>query len=125
MTKPEIVGTSEPANFALGAAETILAVEDNPRLRALVVRQLKQLGYRCLEAEDGPSAIKLLETNDVDLLFTDVIMPGGMSGYDLGRIARSRWPRIRVLLTSGFPEEKINGNGQPPVEHAAAAQALP
>jgi hypothetical protein len=37
-----------------------------------------------------------------------------MSGYDLGRIARTRWPHIRVLLTSGFPEEKINGNGQPP-----------
>jgi PAS domain S-box-containing protein len=114
MTAAEVAGASEPANFALGAAETILAVEDNPRLRALVVRQLKQLGYRTLEAEDGPSAIKVLETNDVDLLFSDVIMPGGMSGYDLGRVARTRWPSIRVLLTSGFPEEKINGNGQPP-----------
>lgn len=107
-------GANGQANFALGSAETILAVEDNPRLRALVVRQLTQLGYRCLEAEDGPSALKVLEANNVDLLFTDVIMPGGMSGYDLGRIARTRWPRIRVLLTSGFPEEKINGNGQPP-----------
>ncbi len=104
----------ESAGFALGAAETILAVEDNPRLRALVVKQLKQLGYRCLEAEDGPSALKVLEANEVDLLFSDVIMPGGMSGYDLGRVARTRWPNIRVLLTSGFPEEKINGNGQPP-----------
>jgi PAS domain S-box-containing protein len=100
--------------FALGGAETILAVEDNPGLRNLVVRQLKQLGYRCLEAEDGPSALKMLESNDVDLLFSDVIMPGGMSGYELGRIARTRWPKIKVLLTSGFPEEKINGNGKPP-----------
>ena len=109
-----MAGTSVPANFALGTEETILAVEDNPRLRALVVKQLKQLGYRCLDAEDGPSALKILESNEVDLLFTDVIMPGGMSGYDLGRTARTRWPHIRVLLTSGFPEEKINGNGQPP-----------
>jgi PAS domain S-box-containing protein len=114
MTEAEATVTSEAANFALGAAETILAVEDNPRLRALVAKQLKQLGYTCLEAEDGPSAVKMLETHDVDLLFTDVIMPGGMSGYDLGRLARTRWPNIRVLLTSGFPEEKINGNGQPP-----------
>jgi CheY-like chemotaxis protein len=114
MAEAETAAAGGSANFALGAAETILAVEDNPRLRALVVKQLKQLGYRTLEAEDGPSALKLLEANDVDLLFTDVIMPGGMSGYDLGRTARTRWPKIRVLLTSGFPEEKINGNGKPP-----------
>ena len=106
--------TAPTPNFALGAAETILAVEDNPGLRNLVVRQLKQLGYNCLEAEDGPSALTMLETNDVDLLFSDVIMPGGMSGYELGRIARTRWPQIKVLPTSGFPEEKINGNGKPP-----------
>jgi PAS domain S-box-containing protein len=114
VTEAEMAVANEPANFALGTEETILAVEDNPRLRALVVKQLKQLGYHCLEAEDGPSALKILESNEVDLLFTDVIMPGGMSGYDLGRTARTRWPHIRVLLTSGFPEEKINGNGQPP-----------
>ncbi|MEP7240136.1 MAG: PAS domain S-box protein [Devosia sp.] len=100
--------------FALGGAETILAVEDNPGLRDLVVRQLKQLGYRCFEAADGPSAVAILETQRIDLLFSDVIMPGGMSGYELGRLARTRWPHIRVLLTSGFPEEKLNGNGGPP-----------
>jgi hypothetical protein len=41
-------------------------------------------------------------------------MPGGMSGYELGREAKTRWPHLRILLTSGFPEEKLNGNGQPP-----------
>jgi CheY-like chemotaxis protein len=91
--------------------ETVLAVEDNPGLRAVVVRQLTQLGYRCLEATDGPSALKVLEAEPVDLLFTDVIMPGGMSGYELGAEARRRWPKIKLLLTSGFPEEKHNGNG--------------
>jgi PAS domain S-box-containing protein len=91
--------------------ETVLAVEDNPGLRSLVVKQLTQLGYNCLEAADGPSALKVLEARPVDLLFSDVIMPGGMSGYDLGTEAKRRWPRVKVLLTSGFPEEKHNGNG--------------
>jgi PAS domain S-box-containing protein len=97
-----------------GGPETVLAVEDNPGLRALVVKQLTGLGYRCFEAENGPAALAILERETVDLLFTDVIMPGGMSGYELGREAKSRWPAIKVLLTSGFPEEKINGNAQPP-----------
>lgn len=115
MTAAESAPAAEPTAFALGSAETILAVEDNPGLRNLVVRQLKQLGYNCLEAEDAPSAIKILEAHpEVDLVFSDVIMPGGMSGYDLGRTVRTRWPNIKVLLTSGFPEEKINGNGMPP-----------
>lgn len=105
---------SLPEPTATGGLETVLAVEDNPRLRSLVVKQLTQLGYRCLEAEDGPSALAVLETEPVDLLFSDVIMPGGMSGYDLGRAVVTRWPNIKVLLTSGFPEEKLNGNGQPP-----------
>ena len=97
-----------------GGVETVLAVEDNPGLRALVVKQLTALGYKCIEAADGPSALKLLEGHDVDLVFTDVVMPGGMSGYDLGREAKTRWPHLRILLTSGFPEEKLNGNGHPP-----------
>jgi len=94
--------------------ETILAVEDNPGLRDLVVRQITQLGYRCLEASDGATALKILETQHVDLVFTDVSMPGGISGYDLGREAQLRWPRMRVLLTSGFPEDRLNGGAPPP-----------
>jgi nitrogen-specific signal transduction histidine kinase len=97
-----------------GGKEVILAVEDNPGLRALVIKQLTQLGYRCFEAGDGPSALKILEKERIDLLFTDVVMPGGMSGYELGREALKRWPDLKVLLTSGFPEEKLNGNGAPP-----------
>ena len=98
----------------VGGKESILAVEDNVGLRSVVVRQLAQLGYQVFEAEDGPSALKILDKEKIDLVFTDVIMPGGMSGYDLGRAALGRWPGIKVLLTSGFPEEKLNGNGSPP-----------
>lgn len=90
-----------------GDGQTILVVEDNTKFRELVVRQLTQLGYACLEAPDGPSALKLLETEEIDLLFSDVIMPGGMSGKELAEVARTRWPKVKSLLTSGFPEEKV------------------
>ena len=60
---------------------------------------------------DGAAALKILEREPVDLLFTDIMMPGGMSGYDLAKNAVARWPSLKVLLTSGFPETKLNGNG--------------
>ncbi|MDO8352465.1 MAG: response regulator, partial [Aestuariivirga sp.] len=91
--------------------ESVLAVEDNEGLRRVVVRQLNDLGYRALEALDGAAALKILEREPVDLLFTDIMMPGGMSGYDLAKNAVARWPLLKVLLTSGFPETKHNGNG--------------
>jgi PAS domain S-box-containing protein len=108
---PDIVVMSER-----GGHETILAVEDNEGLRRVVVRQLNDLGYRVLEAADGNAAFKILESEPVDLLFTDIIMPGGMSGYDLSLNAVTRWPKLKVLLTSGFPETKLNGNGGAPVK---------
>ena len=103
-----------PSAFERGGNETILAVEDNANLRRLVRRQLDQLGYRVFEAEDGHSALRILESETVDLLFTDVVMPGGMSGYDLAKAVELRWPTVKFLLTSGFPETKLNGNGNGP-----------
>ncbi len=97
-----------------GGPETILAVEDNRSLRLVVARQLKELGYRFLEAEDGPSALKVLESETVDLLFTDIVMPSGMSGYDLAHAVVSRWPTIKVVLTSGFTAAKPKVSGEPP-----------
>ncbi len=96
--------------------ETVLAVEDNEGLRRVVVRQLNDLGYRVLEAPDGAAALKILEREPVDLLFTDIMMPGGMSGYDLAKNAVARWPSLKVLLTSGFPETKLNGNSNASVK---------
>jgi nitrogen-specific signal transduction histidine kinase/CheY-like chemotaxis protein len=102
----EVITPAEPRG-----RETILAVEDNAGLRRILASQLKELGYRLLEAEDGPAALRILEAEQVDLLFTDVVMPGGLSGYDLARTALARWPAMKVVLTSGFPEVKLNGNG--------------
>jgi DNA-binding NarL/FixJ family response regulator len=56
--------------------------------------------------------MKVLEREHIDLLFTDVIMTGGASGIELAREALSRWPDLKVLITSGFPETKLNGNGR-------------
>lgn len=93
--------TAMPAEAHGG--KTVLVVDDNVGLRRVVVRQLKDLGYCILEAEDGPAALMILNSEPVDLLFTDVVMPGGMSGFDLARLVLGRWPRMRALITSGFP----------------------
>lgn len=86
--------------------ETVLVVEDNPQLRALSLRRIKLLGYRVLEADSGPSALVVLQGEDeIDLIFSDVVMPGGMTGYELGRQATQRNPAIKILLTSGYDAE--------------------
>ncbi|MDR2961741.1 MAG: response regulator [Stenotrophomonas sp.] len=103
---------SEPAPALPGLAgyepreETILVAEDNDDVRAHTVDALRLLGYRVLEAHDGPSALRLLERPDtrVDLLFSDVVMPG-MSGWELVREVRERWPEVAVLFTSGYPRD--------------------
>ncbi|HXH54114.1 MAG TPA: ATP-binding protein [Sphingomicrobium sp.] len=85
--------------------ETLLVVDDNTSLRRVTVRQLTSLGYRVLEADDGPSALQVLrEEGGIDLLLTDIIMPGGLSGVDLGREARQVRPDLKLIYMSGFPE---------------------
>jgi PAS domain S-box-containing protein len=89
-----------------GAGETVLVVEDNPDVRRVTIERLKSLGYRVLEAESGLSAIAALDRDAVvDLVFSDVIMPGGMSGFELARKVRELRPSQRILLTSGFAGE--------------------
>lgn len=88
--------------------ETILVVEDDDDVRAYTVDCLRELGYRVLEAHDGPSALRLLERQEspVDLLFTDVVMPA-MTGRELADEAHKRQPRLRVLYTSGYTRNAI------------------
>lgn len=95
--------------------ELILIVEDNPSVRRAATKQLSGAGYRVLEAEDAASAIKVLEVRDrVDLVFSDVIMPGMLTGGDLAREVTRRWPGTKVLLTSGFPQGLLqDGNKLP------------
>jgi CheY-like chemotaxis protein len=102
---------SATAALVHGRGETILVVEDNAALRRVVTRQLGELGYRVLEAENAEAGLRLLESESVDLLLTDVIMPGGTDGRELARRARQRWPRIKVVFTSGFSEARLKGDG--------------
>jgi PAS domain S-box-containing protein len=93
--------------------ETILVVEDDDMVRAHVVAQLESLGYRTLAAPDGAAALALVEEGiRFDLLFTDVIMPGGMSGRQLAEELRKRWPSLPVLYTSGYTENAIVHHGR-------------
>jgi CheY-like chemotaxis protein len=90
--------------------EVVLAVDDDAEIRATVVRQLKQLGYRVLEADSADAALKVLDDcKSIDLLFTDVVMPGGIDGRQLAMLARAKRPKLKVLLTSGFPATSGTG----------------
>lgn len=95
-----------------GARPKILIVEDNPTARMVGARALNALGFDTVEAENGESALAVLEkTSDVALIFTDISMPGGMLGSDLAREARRRWPGTKVLFTSGYEEETLRSKG--------------
>lgn len=88
-----------------GRGETILIVEDNAQVRALTAARLRRLGYQVTEADNGPHALAALESTDLpDLVFSDVVMPGGMSGFDVARAVWQRHPGQKILLTSGFAE---------------------
>ncbi len=94
------------AEVSAARGETVLVVEDNPRVRRVTVRRLTDLGYIVLEAEDGKTALEILEKGQsIDLLFTDVLMPGGMTGGELAREASRIRPGIKILFTSGYPSE--------------------
>lgn len=88
--------------------ELILVVEDNERMRAVTLKQLANLGYRTLEAENAKMALFILDEHpEIDLLFTDVIMPGGMTGCELAREVKKRRPNLKILLTSGYTQQAV------------------
>ncbi len=95
------------------AEETILVVEDDDDVRAYTVECLRELGYRVIEAHDGPAALRMLERQEqpIDLLFTDVVMPG-MTGRELAETARESQPDFKVLYTSGYTRNAIVHGGR-------------
>jgi CheY-like chemotaxis protein len=111
--EPSAAAESAP-RIAMGSAkEVILAVEDDTDVRAQTTGALRELGYRVLEAGNGKAALELLEANPhVDLLFTDVGLPGGMNGRQLAEAARSSRHRLKVLFTTGYARNAIMHEGR-------------
>jgi PAS domain S-box-containing protein len=99
----QIAAGDEAPQTAPSGHETILVVEDNKALRNLVIRQLKDLGYRTIAAADAAEALEAIRRDEpIDLLFTDVVMPGGMDGRALAGAAQALRRDLKVLFTSGF-----------------------
>jgi PAS domain S-box-containing protein len=98
---------------APGAGETILVVEDDTLVRGFVIAQLHSLGYRTVAAGDGRAALAYVESGrPFDLLFTDVVMPGGMTGRQLGDEVARQQPGTKILYTSGYTENTIVHHGR-------------
>jgi PAS domain S-box-containing protein len=97
-----------------GGTLTILVVEDNTDMRSTTVAQLFSLGYQVIEAANGDAALDILERQAprVDLVFSDVVMPGKLDGYALATAVLERWPGTKVLLASGFPGDTLRRNGK-------------
>lgn len=92
-----------------GCSKHVLVVEDDDLVRDHVVQQVASLGYRVSEAPDGPSGLDIIRARaDIDLLFTDIVMPGGMSGFHLASAAKHLRPSLRILFTSGHSEDSVN-----------------
>jgi CheY-like chemotaxis protein len=96
-----------------GRGETILLVEDDEDLRVLAVEMLRDLGYEVIDAPDGDAALELIETaTHLDLILTDVVLPGGMNGRALAEEVRRRIPEIRILYMSGYTKNAIIHHGR-------------
>jgi CheY-like chemotaxis protein len=97
---------------AIGA-ETILVVEDDDALRAYTIEVLSELGYRIIAAPSAVAALDILDRGpQIDLLFTDVVMPGGVNGRQLADEAVRRRPGLRVLFTTGYTRNAIVHHGR-------------
>ncbi len=97
------------------SSQTVLVVEDDARVRNVTVTRLEELGYRVIEAVDGRQALEVLaNSSDIDIVFTDMVMPGGMTGAALLAQVREKYPRIKRMITSGYAEDgAIPNDGTP------------
>jgi CheY-like chemotaxis protein len=113
----EIQEDAAPIEFASAPraeeGETVLVVDDEPTVRMLVAEVLEELGYAAIEAADGASGLLVLQSDArIDLLITDVGLPGGMNGRQLADAARISRAGLKVLFITGYAENAVVGNGQ-------------
>jgi CheY-like chemotaxis protein len=101
------------ASIAQAKGETILVVEDEADVRSSTVEMLRELGYRVIEAPDGSAGLRLLDAHrEINLLFTDVGLPGGMNGRQLADEAQRRRAGLKVLFMSGYARNAIVHHGR-------------
>jgi len=129
MLVPSFASASKtPAPPPISGRERILVVEDDAGLRAVAVLMLRDMGYETFEAADSHGALEALRYQpNIDLVFTDVIMPNGMTGYELLREARKLHPTIKALLTSGYSKREVTRDdieGAPLLEKPYRRQKL-
>ena len=97
--------------------ETILVVEDDPFVRSSVILKVESLGYKVVLAVDGREAVMKLRTNpEIDMLFTDIVMPGGMSGWEVAELAQQMRPGLPTVFTSGYALEALVDQGRAPMK---------
>lgn len=95
-----------------GHGETVLVIDDEEAIRALITDVLEEAGYRVLTVGDGAAGLKILQTDArIDLLITDVGLPGGLNGRQVADLARSARPELKVLFVTGYAENAVIGNG--------------
>ncbi|WP_159711118.1 CHASE3 domain-containing protein [Geminicoccus flavidas] len=114
-TNRSVVKTERsPVDLPLGTGRTILVVEDDEQVRRTVVAMLHELGYATIEAGDGNSALAVLATDprEIDLMFTDVVLPGVLRGRELADRARAIRPRLAIAYTSGYTQNAIIHHGR-------------
>jgi CheY-like chemotaxis protein len=117
LAKPEAPEPVEPTTIKA----TVLVVEDNVDVRRIVCKLLQDFGCTVLEANSGATALEILQSGQkIDLMFSDVVMPGGMSGTELVQAARRLRPGIKTLLTTGFAEASLRNQ----VQFADAGEVL-
>ena len=103
---------SDPPVQHLSEATVVLVIDDEPTIRMLVVDVLQEAGYVTLEASDGPSGMRILQSPQrIDLLITDVGLPGGMNGRQVADAARASRPNLKILFITGYAENAAVGNG--------------
>lgn len=113
---PENVKKAERSREELSGEGTILVVEDEKHVREMATLALTSFGYNVAEAEDAVEAVAILEKrSDIDMVFTDLVMPRG-NGVDLARTIRLRWPRLAILLTTGYTQSRAETELPPGVE---------
>jgi CheY-like chemotaxis protein len=114
---------AEPVESGFG--ETVLVVDDDATVRMLIVEVLTENHYHLLEAGDGPSALRILEARHqrIDMMVTDVGLPGGMNGRQLADAARQLRPELKILFITGYAENAVVGNGH--LEPGMAVLAKP